>query len=268
MNCTRCGQNLDADSHFCEGCGMPVAASPSSPTLPAPPAAAPPPGRSRLLIPLVVAGCGFLLFLMLAGGLGLWWWLDRDGGVELPKLAGLPSPPPSTGIQVAVASISPDDSTPSEDPTYPAQEVASEPSPPPSPPTPPAQGTDQVEWGPKPEIPVILFVDQADVNGDGRIEQVQIISSAGNSDPTVSAPRRFRVVDEAGKTLFQTEEFTEPFLVDLDELADHPANRAGIHVVKGSGRWPDIRIVFASASGNFVVFRFDGSTYQLVETGG
>jgi len=37
--------------------------------------------------------------------------------------------------------------------------------------------------------------------------------------------------------------------------------------VKGSGRWPDIRIVFAPASGNFVVFRFDGSTYRAVEAG-
>jgi hypothetical protein len=110
-------------------------------------------------------------------------------------------------------------------------------------------------------------MDQADVNGDGRVEQVQIVSSDGNGDPTTSTPRRFRVVDDAGKTLFQTDDFTEPFLPELDHLADHPANHAGIHVVKGSGRWPDIRIVFAPASGNFVVFRFDGSTYRAVEAG-
>lgn len=215
-----------------------------------------------------MAGCGCLLLLVLAGAFGSWWWLDRAGGFELPTLTGPPSPSPSTGAPESVASTSPDD------PASPASEAPSEPPPPldtpaapPPPPEPPARDPDEVEWGPQAEIPVILFVDQGDVNGDGRVEQVQIVSSDGNGDPTSSTPRRFRVVDDAGKTLFQTDDFTEPFLLDLDHLADHPANRAGIHVVKGSGRWPDIRIVFASASGNFVVFRFDGSTYRAVEAG-
>ena len=287
MNCTRCGRALDADSRFCEGCGTPVTASPPSPTPPGPPPASSPPppvsprmrveppqpgpadtqtGRSRLLIPLVVAGCGCLLVLMLAGGLGLWWWLDREGGFELPNLSGPPTPSPSTSVPESVAS------TPPDDVASPAPEVPSEPSPPTAAPPatpsePPARDPDEVEWGPQAEIPVILFMDQADVNGDGRVEQVQIVSSDGNGDPTTSTPRRFRVVDDAGKTLFQTDDFTEPFLPELDHLADHPANHAGIHVVKGSGRWPDIRIVFAPASGNFVVFRFDGSTYRAVEAG-
>lgn len=296
MKCTRCGRALDADSRFCEGCGAPVAPSPTPevqapappafrPELPAPPnpmlrsggtsppqpASAPPgPGRSRLVVPLALVGCGCLLVLFLAGGLGLWWWLDRPGGFEIPPRIATPGPSPDTASPPDPSPASAPDSR--EEPVPPSSDGPAEPDAIPLAGADPETGTprtdpDEVEWGPQAGIPVILFEDQGDVNGDGRVEKVQIAASDGNGDPTTATPRRFRVVDESGLTLFQTDEFTEPFLPELDHLADQPWNRAGIHVVKGSGRWPEIRIVFASASGNFVVFRFDGSTYRAVETG-
>ncbi len=114
----------------------------------------------------------------------------------------------------------------------------------------------------------MIFEDRGDVDGDGHDEQVQIVAVDGNPECTASAPRRLQIARDDGTTAFQTDVFREPFRPDLDHLADQPWNQAGVHVVAGQGRWPDIRLVFAPASGNYVVFRYNGSTWQVVDEGG
>lgn len=134
------------------------------------------------------------------------------------------------------------------------------------------EGTPEVGWQPEdPPAPDFLpvFEDVGDVDGDGSQERVMVVAEdeTGLADPTRAAPRRLVVVKSDGTVAFQTDVFQEPFRPDLNELADGPQNYAGVHVTRGGGPYADIRLVFAPASGNFVVFRYDGSTYQIVESG-
>lgn len=251
MTCIHCGRALAADARFCEGCGRPVAAPSPPPAPPAPPG----PGRGGCgWTPVIlVLGCGVLFLGLAVVGLGLWWWVGTRGGLPVPTPAA--------------------SSSPGETPELPAGEPgqAETPEPPPELPgtrTPPPASADP---GPVEEAPPgrgqVLFEDRGDLDGDGREERAQVVALDGTLDPTRAAPRTLRVVKPDGSVVFETEAFEEPFRPDLDELASEPWNRAGIHAVAGAGRWPDLRLVFAPASGNYAVFRYDGTTWQVVESG-
>ncbi len=220
--------------------------------------------------------------LLLAGlaALGLWWWRTHPEGFNLPSLTGAPAAPPTASAtpgappDAATPPATPEDPT-EESPPPTAQQPTPEQDPPvadPSPTGTPDENPDQVEWGPSQQKPAhadtVLFEDRGDLDGDGQEETVQIVAVDGNPNCTTRTPRKLQILRLDGTTAFQTDSFTEPFLPDLDHLADRPWNRAGVHVVAGKSRYPEVRLVFASASGNYVVFRYDGQTWQVVDAGG
>lgn len=132
---------------------------------------------------------------------------------------------------------------------------------------PESPGDGEVAWGPGIDPDSIVFRDTGDLDGDGQDEVAAVVADKPGSDPQAEEPRRLAILKSDGSVAFETPSFKEPFRPDLDNLADRPENTAGVHVVQGAGAHPDIRLVFAPASGNFVVFRYDGSTYQVVESG-
>ncbi|MFN8610666.1 MAG: hypothetical protein U0931_24205 [Vulcanimicrobiota bacterium] len=115
-------------------------------------------------------------------------------------------------------------------------------------------------------IPVLYEV-RGDLNGDGKPETVQVLGCDGQDRPDTDGHKQMRILSVDSETLFESETFQEPFHVDSDVYAQKTEERAGVHILsKGSG-YPLIRLVFASASGNFVDFKFNGSRFVLAEIG-
>jgi len=251
--------------------------------MPAPPPASPKAVTGNRCLPwLLVGGCLAMLFLTGLAGLGLWWWRSHPDGFNLPSVTGAPEVPATTSsapgdshdetTPATAPDNPPDQATPATGPDTPPDEAAPGPVPSPTPSRMPDGDPDRVEWGPSQQEPTpidtVIFEDRGDLDSDGREEVVQVVAVDGNPSSTTRTPRRLQILRQDGTIAFQTDPFTEPFSPDLDHLADKPWNRAGVHVVPGKSRWPDVRLVFASASGNYVVFRYDGETWQLVDEGG
>lgn len=110
---------------------------------------------------------------------------------------------------------------------------------------------------------VVLFQDRGDLDGDGTEETVVIVDEAGTTDPVTPSGRHLEVRDASGRAVYRTETWEVPFRPDLDHLAGGPENTAGVHVVPGNGRHPDIRVVFVPASEDFATWRYDGVQYGL-----
>ena len=73
-------------------------------------------------------------------------------------------------------------------------------------------------------------------------------------------------MDGHGTLQFDSEPFEEHFHTDLDSIAESADQKSGLHVLVGS-KYPRIRLIFATRSGNFVDFQFDGRNYVVAEFG-
>lgn len=111
-----------------------------------------------------------------------------------------------------------------------------------------------------------LYHAQADLNGDGQPESVEVVVLDGNPTPNSASTKVLKILSADGKLLFQSERFEEPFHTDLDHLAESPEQTSGLHIVAGRP-YPRIRLIFATRSGNFVDFHYDGRGYSLAEVG-
>jgi len=121
--------------------------------------------------------------------------------------------------------------------------------------------------GPAAETPPPSLYDlRADLNGDGQRERAQVVALDRNPEPNSSSRKVLRIYDQAGALKFESEPFEEPFHTDLDSSAEHEEEKAGLHLVPG-GRFPRLRLIFTTRSGNFVDFQFDGHHYVLAEIG-
>lgn len=116
-----------------------------------------------------------------------------------------------------------------------------------------------------PEV-TILYRVQEDLDGDGNLETAQVVALDGNPQPNSNSRKVLRIYAMGGRMSFESEAFEEPFHTDLDHLAEKPEEKAGLWVVKGEG-YPRLRMIFATRSGNYVDYRFDGQNYDLAGMG-
>ena len=195
---------------------------------PAPPPPASAPQGSRA--PWMTAA--IVGMAILGGGLRQWW-----------SRPAAPSPTPSA----AVATTAPTP-TPSPPPTTPPPEEVSSPTP----------VSEQV---------TILYESERDLDGDGAPERARVISLEGNPEPNSSARKQFQILSAQGDLRFVSEPFEEPFHTDLDELAESPEGKAGLHFLPGNSQYPRIRLIFTARSGNFVDFHFNGQQFELADIG-
>lgn len=114
--------------------------------------------------------------------------------------------------------------------------------------------------------PPTLYELQADLDGDGQRERAQVVALDRNPEPNASSRKVLRISDQAGVVKFESESFEEPFHTDLDSTAEHAEEKAGLHLLPDR-RFPRLRIIFTTRSGNFVDFQFDGRQYVLAEMG-
>lgn len=119
---------------------------------------------------------------------------------------------------------------------------------------------------PTPPETVILYQADQDLNGDQQAESVQVIALDNNPDANAPSKKILRIYGADGSLQFASETFEEPFHTDLDSLAESPEEKAGLRILPGS-KYPRIRLIFATRSGNFVDFQFDGRNYVLAEVG-
>ena len=115
------------------------------------------------------------------------------------------------------------------------------------------------------ELPA-LYELQSDFNGDGSPERAMVVALDHNPEPNAPSRKALRIFDGAGALQFESAPFEEPFHTDLDSTAEQDGEKAGLHLVPAK-RFPRIRLIFASRSGNFVDFQFDGQHYVLAEMG-
>ncbi len=118
---------------------------------------------------------------------------------------------------------------------------------------------------PEPEPP--LFQAEADLNGDGARETVKILALAPGALASSDCDKRMEILDASGAVVFSSPVFQEPFRTDLDDMAENPDQKAGLHVLEGSEGYPVIRVIFVCRSGNFADFQYNGQTYVLVGSG-
>jgi hypothetical protein len=112
----------------------------------------------------------------------------------------------------------------------------------------------------------ILYQMNHDLNGDGQSESAQIVALDNNPEPNAASRKVLRIQDAHGSLQFESEPFEEPFHTDIDSVAESAQEKAGLHLLPGSP-FPRIRLIFASHSGNFVDFHFNGKEYVLAEIG-
>lgn len=111
-----------------------------------------------------------------------------------------------------------------------------------------------------------LYRKQADLNGDGSSETVEVIVLEDNLQPNAATPKVLKILSASGSLLFQSEKFEEPFRTDLDSIAEAPDQVCGLHLIAGNP-YPRIRLIFTPRSGNFVDFGYDGKEFGLAGLG-
>lgn len=123
-----------------------------------------------------------------------------------------------------------------------------------------------VETVPSPTAELPLFQTRGDLNGDGSVETVRILSLVPGASADSSSDKRMEILAADGTVVFSSEVFQEPFRTDFDDMAETPEQKAGLHIVEGK-RYPVIRVIFVCRSGNFADFQFNGQTYDLADVG-
>ncbi len=113
---------------------------------------------------------------------------------------------------------------------------------------------------------VILFQVDQDLNGDRTQESARVVALDHNPEPNSSSRKVLRIYGSDGRLQFQSEPFEEPFRTDLDSTAEKSEEKAGLRLLVGTS-YPRIRLIFATRSGNFVDFQFNGKEYVLAEIG-
>ncbi len=259
-NCIHCGHPFPEDAAFCIECGRPKAAgsvsaapiSVGAPISKAPPPVAVPGGsRARWW------GAGLVGLLMLGTGLRQWLWTPAQPTASPTVTApAVPAAQPTAPAPPAV-----DQPTPSSSPT------AAEESTPASSPIPAEEFTPSSSPIPASQSATVLYQSEHDLDGDGSPELARVVSLEGVSDPNSTARKQFQVLSPEGHLRYVSEPFEEPFHTDLDDLAESPEGKAGLHVLPGTSEFPRIRLIFAARSGNFVDFRFNGQQFELAEIG-
>lgn len=120
---------------------------------------------------------------------------------------------------------------------------------------------------PTPGALPLLYEVTGDVNKDGRLEKIQVLGLDGQTQPDSDGNKQMLVLNSDSEVIFRSESFQEPFHLDSDVYAQKPEERAGVHILPQTSGYPIIRLVFASASGNFVDFKFNGAKFVLAEVG-
>lgn len=113
----------------------------------------------------------------------------------------------------------------------------------------------------------LLFEARGDVNCDGSTETVRILSLVPGAQAKASSDKQLEILSSDGTVVFASERFKEPFRADLDDTAETPDQKAGLHILEGGGGYPVIRVIFVCRSGNFVDFRYNGHSYELAVVG-
>ena len=171
-------------------------------------------------------------------------------------ISGLPSATP-VPTATSPSSPAPTVATPVATPVVtPTPQASVEQATPVSPPTP----------SPTPLAEVVLYQLERDLNGDGQPESARVIALDRNPEPNSDSRKVLQILNSNGALQFASEPFEEPFHTDLDSIAESADQKSGLHVLEGS-KYPRIRLIFATRSGNFVDFQFDGHNYVVAEFG-
>jgi hypothetical protein len=112
-----------------------------------------------------------------------------------------------------------------------------------------------------------LFEAHGDLNSDGALETVRVLGLSPAAEANSDVDKQIEIADAGGSVLFRSEVFQEPFRTDLDDMAENPDQKAGLHILQSAQGFPVIRVIFVCRSGNFVDFQFNGQTYEVVTTG-
>ncbi|MBM3462224.1 MAG: hypothetical protein FJX76_09000 [Armatimonadetes bacterium] len=115
----------------------------------------------------------------------------------------------------------------------------------------------------------ILYSRIGDVDADRVAERVVIYSS--NPNPRKGKSVALAVQEKRGgqwRTVFREKSVDHEFHPENNNLAAQTGGmKTGLYIRKTDARYPDIFIVFTPNSGDFFLYRYNGSTYKLLDVG-
>jgi hypothetical protein len=112
-----------------------------------------------------------------------------------------------------------------------------------------------------------LFEVRGDLNSDGAMETVRIVGMVPGAKANSDADKRLEILGIDGDVLFESKIFQAPFRTDLDDIAETPEQKAGLHILESSEGYPVVRVIFVCRSGDFFDLQFDGQAYVVVQYG-
>lgn len=240
-------------------------------SVPGPPTRSP--GGYRMMGLAMVALLGIALIgFGLSDGLPGFLSPSPSGNQAATSTPALPSQPavPTPAVSVPEPVSQPPSETPPPVELPPPVETPVDVAPPVEGP-PPAEDPPGVEIPEEIDIPGIEFIPlfevRGDLNGDGSPETVKVLPRKAGVKANSNGKKEIVIAASDGTVQYRTPEFTEPFRTDMDDIAQNPGQKVGLHILKGQTRYPLIRVIFVPRSGNFIDLQYDGTTYDVVATG-